>query len=118
MPNARCLTPNGCWISMAVTAESLIHPIGQTILANSDSSADRRADIDAKQIQVGKLLQEWACDGLLVMDPENFGWLTSGGSARGILHPADLPVLYFSPESRWVISSNVDSQRLFDEELD
>jgi hypothetical protein len=29
-----------------------------------------------------------------------------------------LPVLYFSPESRWVISSNVDSQRLFDEELD
>jgi Xaa-Pro aminopeptidase len=103
---------------MSVTAESLIHPFGQTVLASSDSSPDRRGDIDAKQILVGKLLQEWRCDGLMILHPENFGWLTSGASARGILHPADFPVLYFSPESRWVISSNVDSQRLFDEELD
>src|SRR5262249_20662960 len=42
----------------------------------------------------------------------------SGGAARGTVNPADLPALYFSTEGRWVISSNIDSQRLFDEEVD
>jgi hypothetical protein len=52
------------------------------------------------------------------MEPENFAWLTSGAAARSILNPAELPSLYYSAEGRWALSSNVDSQRLFDEELD
>lgn len=64
------------------------------------------------------LLQEVGCDGLLVLDPANFAWLSSGGVSRGAIDPASMPVLYFSPEGRWVISANVDTQRLFDEELD
>jgi len=81
-------------------------------------STDRRHDIDAKQALVAGLLERAQCDGLLVLEPENFAWLTSGGAARGVVNPAELPGLYFSAESRWVLSSNVDSQRLFDEELD
>jgi Xaa-Pro dipeptidase len=79
---------------------------------------DRRLDVDAKQAAVAALLEEHRCDGLLVLEPENFAWLTAGGSARGVLDTEDLPALYFSPEGRWVLTSNVDTARLFDEELD
>jgi Xaa-Pro aminopeptidase len=85
---------------------------------NLTAPSDRRADIEAKQVRMSKLLQEVGCDGLLVLEPENIAWLTSGGSARGILDPNQQPALYYSAECRWALSSNVDSQRLFDEELD
>jgi Xaa-Pro dipeptidase len=82
-----------------------------------DSASDRRADIDWKQKRIAGLLQETGCEGLLVLEPENFAWLTSGAAARGVLHADDHPALYFSADQRWVISCNVDTQRLFDEEL-
>jgi hypothetical protein len=85
---------------------------------NLSTQFDRRGDIDAKQGLVAALLKEVGCDGLLVMDPENFAWLTSGAAARGLVDPGAQPCLFFSPEGRWVLCSNVDSQRLFDEELD
>jgi hypothetical protein len=79
---------------------------------------DRRADIESKQLRVAALLREVGCDGLLVLHPDNFAWLSSGGAARGILDPDALPGLYFTPDGRWLISSNADSQRIFDEEID
>ncbi len=79
---------------------------------------DRRADVDAKQSLVARLLGEVGCDGLLVLEPANFAWLSAGGAARAILDPASQPALYFTPEGRWVVCANVESQRLFDEELD
>jgi Xaa-Pro dipeptidase len=82
------------------------------------SPSDRRADVDAKQTRVAKLLEELQCDGLLVLEPENFAWLTAGGASRGVLDPNEQPALYFTAEGRWALVSNVDSQRLFDEELD
>jgi hypothetical protein len=56
-------------------------------------STDRRHDIDAKQALVAGLLERAQCDGLLVLEPENFAWLTSGGAARGVVNPAELPGL-------------------------
>jgi Xaa-Pro aminopeptidase len=85
---------------------------------NGQPGSDRRADIDAKQLRMAVLLQEAGCDGLLILEPENFAWLTSGAAARGVLDPMEQPALYFSPDQRWVIACNVDSQRLFDEEVD
>lgn len=79
---------------------------------------DRRSDIDMKQLRVAELLREAGCDGLLVLQPENFAWLTSGGSSRGVLDPECQPGLYFSADGRWIVSCNADSQRLFDEEVD
>jgi Xaa-Pro aminopeptidase len=80
--------------------------------------SDRRADLDAKQLLVAALLQEIGCDGLMALEPENFAWLTSGATVRGNLDPADLPAVYYSAEARWLLCSNADTQRLFDEELD
>jgi hypothetical protein len=79
---------------------------------------DRRSDIDAKHLRIATLLQETKCEGMLLLEPENVAWMTSGAAARGILDPNELPVVYFSPEGRWILASNVDSQRLFDEEID
>lgn len=103
---------------MSLTAETLPRPAGPPSGLNLDSASDRRADIDAKQGRVAALLQEVGCEGLLVLEPENFFWLTSGATPRGNLDPAGSPALYFTAEQRWLIASNVDSQRLFDEELD
>jgi Xaa-Pro aminopeptidase len=83
-----------------------------------DTSIDRRADIDGKTALVASLLRETGCDGLLLLDQENFAWLTSGATARGVLDPRELPAAYCNGEQRWVLCSNVDTQRLFDEEVD
>src|SRR6202011_1971206 len=61
---------------------------------------------------------ETACDGLLLLEPENFAWLTSGATPRGQLNPDESPAVYCNGDQRWVLASNVDTQRLFDEELD
>ncbi len=94
-------------------------PISSSALEiNLTSPSDRRADVDAKQAQMAQFLKDIGCDGLLVLAPENFSWLTAGGSARATIDQDAMPALYCSGEGRWVLCSNVDSQRLFDEELD
>jgi Xaa-Pro aminopeptidase len=103
---------------MSVPAEKLVPRPPDAVLSRVGVASDRRADIDEKQARLAALLKEADCEGLVVLEPENFAWLTSGGAARGILDRAERPALYFSPEQRWVLSSNVDSQRLFDEEID
>jgi Xaa-Pro aminopeptidase len=90
-------------------------PFGDT---GAEAGQERRTDIDAKQVHVAALLRQVSCEGLLVLDSENFAWLTSGAVARAVLDPAALPALYFSPEQRWLLASNGTSQRLFDEEID
>ncbi|MFO0866164.1 MAG: M24 family metallopeptidase [Gemmataceae bacterium] len=89
--------------------------LGEMLIA---APADRRADVDAKHGIITDLLKEHGCDGLLVLDPANFSWLTAGGVSRGVLDHESMPGLFFSQDGRWLLSSNVDSQRLFDEEID
>jgi Xaa-Pro aminopeptidase len=101
-----------------VTTETLIPPPATTAEPNVDGVSDRRADIDAKMARVAALLQEVGCDGLILLEPENFAWVTSGATARGVLDPAAAPGAYCNGGGRWVLSSNADTQRLFDEELD
>jgi Xaa-Pro aminopeptidase len=83
-----------------------------------DSASDRRSDIDVKQQHVAELLKAVGCDALVVLEPENFAWLTSGATARGLLDPSEHPGLFFKADQRYALASNVDTQRLFDEELD
>ncbi|MBI2807572.1 MAG: hypothetical protein HYX68_21535 [Planctomycetes bacterium] len=103
---------------MSVMEETRIPATISAVEINLGMPMDRRTDMELKQARVAALLQEAGCEALLVQTPENFAWLTAGGTARGILDPAAMPVLFFTPESRWLVGSNVDSQRLFDEELD
>src|SRR5882724_8613002 len=85
---------------------------------NLTTPSDRRADVDAKHARLAALLQEIKCDSLLLLDPDNVGWITAGASARGILDTNDMPAVFVTAEGRWACSSNADTQRLFDEELD
>src|SRR5262245_16228306 len=103
---------------MNATAELQAPISSPTLDINLTSPSDRRADVDAKQTRLAEFLKEIGCDGLLVLAPENFAWLTAGGSARGIIDPQAMPALYCSGDGRWVLCSNVDTQRLFDEEVD
>jgi len=96
---------------MTVPAESAPSPA-------AEAAPDRRADVDAKQALVAALLNEIGCDALLILEPENFSWLTGGATSTGALDPNDQPALWFTPEYRWLVASNIDSQRLFDEEID
>ncbi len=102
-----------------MTVETLVQPT--TLIAGAthvDAMSDRRADIDAKVARVAELLQEVGCEGLLLLDPANFAWLTGGAMSRGLGDPAAEPAAYCNGEHRWIIASNVDSLRLFDEEVD
>ncbi len=103
---------------MNVTEEPRIAATTSTAEINLGSAMDRRTDVDVKQARIASLLQEAGCDALLVLSQDNFAWLTGGGAARGILDPDAMPALFYTAEARFLISSSVDSQRLFDEELD
>jgi Xaa-Pro dipeptidase len=83
-----------------------------------DISSDRRADIEVKQGRVAALLRDLGRDGLLLLEPENVAWITAGATARGHLDPDTQPAAYCTADGRWLIASNVDSARLFDDEID
>ena len=103
---------------MSVTEETRFSPMASAMEINLGTPMDRRTDVEVKQTRVAGMLQEAGCDGLLVLAPENFAWLTGGGTARGIVDPDAMPALYYTADARWLVSSNVDSQRIFDEEID
>jgi Xaa-Pro aminopeptidase len=105
-------------MSMSLSEETKSSPPPSQAGVPLTTGSDRRSDVDAKQSIVAGLLQEVECDGLLILEPDNFSWLSGGGASRGNIDPASFPALYFTTEGRWVLSANVDSQRLFDEELD
>lgn len=80
--------------------------------------AARRADIDAKQQLVAGVLAEVGCEAVVLLMPAHVAWFTSGLVARGLIADSERPGVYTNGRQRWLLSSSVDSQRLFDEELD
>jgi Xaa-Pro aminopeptidase len=103
---------------LRVTTETLALPTPTAPGPDAASATDRRADVESKMARVAALLQEAGCEGLLILEPENIAWLTSGATARHALDPGEAPGLYCNGESRWVLAGNADSQRIFDEEVD
>jgi Xaa-Pro aminopeptidase len=101
-----------------VATETVTHPFLTLGEPTAGGVSDRRADVELKMGQVATLLGETTCDGLLLLDPDNFSWLTSGATPRGQLNPDEAPAVYCNGEQRWLLASNADSQRFFDEELD
>ncbi len=83
-----------------------------------EGRSDRRADVEMKQGLIAQLLRKHGRDGLLMLSPESFTWLTSGATVRGTPDPASAPALYCTPDARWLLASNADSLRLFDEEME
>ncbi len=83
-----------------------------------DPTAARRADIDAKQTAIVPILEAMECEALLLLMPAHVAWFTAGLNSRGLLADSERPGVYTNGRQRWVLCSNVDAQRLFDEELD
>jgi hypothetical protein len=83
-----------------------------------DQIAARRADIDAKQAQIADVLAEMDCEAVLLLMPAHVAWFTSGMVVRGLIADSERPGVYTNGRQRWLICSNVDTQRLFDEEID
>ena len=80
--------------------------------------AARRADIDIKQAQVSWLLEQVECEAALLLGAAHVAWFTAGMNVRGLLADTERPAVYTNGRQRWLLCSNVDTQRLFDEELD
>src|SRR6478735_4698008 len=87
-------------------------------MSNNDDIAARRADIDAKQQLVAGVLAEMSCEAVVLLMPAHVAWFTSGLIARGLIADGERPGVYTNGRQRWLLCSNIDSQRLFDEELD
>jgi Xaa-Pro dipeptidase len=83
-----------------------------------ERTAKRRADIDAKQAAVAKVLVELGCEGVILLMPAHVSWFTGGMNVRGLIADGERPGVYTNGRQRWLLCSNVDTQRLFDEELD
>jgi len=79
---------------------------------------DRRADIDAKQAALVPILTAMGVESILLLAPAHVAWFTAGMHVHGLIHDAERPGIYTNGRQRWLVCSNVDTQRLFDEELD
>jgi Xaa-Pro aminopeptidase len=78
----------------------------------------RRNDVDAKQEQVGRVLEAVGCEAALLLAPVHLAWFTAGMNVRGLLAESERPGIFTNGRQRWLLCSNVDTHRLFDEELD
>ena len=83
-----------------------------------DPIAARRADIEAKQAALAPVLEELGCEAILLFMSAHVSWFTAGLNLRGLFADSERPGIYTNGRQRWVLCSNVDTQRLFDEELD
>ncbi len=84
----------------------------------TDLIAARRADIDAKQELVAGVLEAMGCEAAVLLMPAHVAWFTAGLNVRGLIADSERPGVYCNGRQRWLICSNIDTQRLFDEELD
>lgn len=84
----------------------------------ADEVAARRAAIDARQERLGELAAGVGCEGVVLFQPAHVAWFAGGWNVRGLLADTERPAVFTNGRQRWVVCGNIDTQRLFDEELD
>lgn len=95
-------------------------PVADLRLEEDPSRAGnpRLEDIQIKQHRVAEFLEDEGFDGLLLARYDNFAWFTSGGdNSLGVPNSFGEVALFLTREHRCVLATNVDSARVFDEEL-
>ncbi len=98
------------------TEESL--PELPAVTESLDPVARRRADIDAKQTTIGRVLEDLGCEAAILLMPAHVAWFCGGINIRGLIADTERPGVYCNGKGRWLVCANADTQRLFDEELD
>jgi hypothetical protein len=98
--------------------ELLLPPVPGAPAEPADPVSRRRADIDAKQALLARVLSDLQCDGAVLLMPSHVAWFTGGLTSRGLIGDTDRPGVYTTGRARWLLCANTDTRRLFDEELD
>jgi Xaa-Pro dipeptidase len=78
----------------------------------------RRADIDAKQQVIARIIADLGCEAAMLLMPAHVSWFTCGMAVRGLVADSERPGIYTNGLQRWLVCGNVDTHRVFDEELD
>lgn len=81
------------------------------------SDPDRYEDVERKQAQIASFLVRKRYDALLLRQPCNFAWFTSGADCPRHAGTDPAAALFITPDARVVIADNVDSGQLFDKQL-
>ena len=84
----------------------------------SDAIEQRRAAIDANQQTIAEVLEAMECEAALLLVPTHVAWFCNGFNARGLYAEGERSCIYTNGKQRWLVTSNVDTPRLFEEELD
>jgi Xaa-Pro aminopeptidase len=101
-------------------------PNTDTLPALIDPAADhvdegllrRREDIEEKHRRVADFLAERDLDAIVLGRADSVAWFTSGGDlGQGLTGEASSVLLYINRHSRAVVTDNVQSARVFEEEL-
>ncbi|MBX6312741.1 MAG: M24 family metallopeptidase [Isosphaeraceae bacterium] len=117
--------------SIEVPVDRVLHTAGDrpntiTLPALADPAADhldeavrrRREDVEEKQRRVAAFLTENHLDAVVLGRADSVAWFTAGGDlAQMMSGEASAALLYINHHSRAVITDNVHSARLFEEEL-
>lgn len=99
-------------ISPDDSAPILVAPSAEPPLAR------RRADVEAKQKIIARIMTELECEAVILLMPAHVSWFTGNLTPRGLFADTERPGIYTNGIQRWLIASNADSLRVFDEDLD
>ncbi|HVJ86327.1 MAG TPA: M24 family metallopeptidase [Caulifigura sp.] len=100
---------------MSPTRPSVLEPISSAELQVVDP--DRALEVQRRHDLLVEYLALRNLQGLLLLRPENFAWLSFGGdnTRRGSSRTA--AAMFVTPDARLVLCNSVDSLQLFDREL-
>jgi Xaa-Pro aminopeptidase len=99
----------------ASTLPPLIDPAADHV---DEPVLERREEVDAKHRQVADFLDAYGYDALILTRADSIAWFTSGGDvARGLAVEQASVLLFINRQSRAVLADNVQSARVFEEEL-
>jgi Xaa-Pro aminopeptidase len=100
---------------MATVLNPTGHPLSSGEFDITDP--DRYEDVDRKQAQITAFLARKRYDALLLREPCNFAWFTSGGECPRHAGGEPAAALFITPDARVVVADNVDAGQLFDRQL-
>lgn len=94
---------------------SVTEPASSSEIPTTDP--ERLAEVERRQKQVADFLDAQRFDALLIQHPSNFSWFTVGGENSRFGASEPTASLFITRDSRVVVTTNVDSQELFDRQL-
>lgn len=100
---------------MSPTRPSVLEPISSAELQTVDP--DRIREVERRHELLVEYLALRNLQGLLLLRPENFSWLSFGGDNTRRGTSRTTAALFVTPEARLVLCNSADSGQLFDREL-